>query len=426
MVSGTVLAISGQGLVAPAQAAPIPGVDLQVTMTGPTNQLLGAPITDSILIVNAGTDPATGVAFDLAPPVTGATYSITDPSVTCNLSWHCTLADLAGGAQKAVVLKIATAAPLADGATVTAQATVSTTATDVDPSNDVASASTELSPHSQLSLSIQRTSTGALLPGAPTTYKLTMKNNGPGAAVDPVVGVSSPNPPFSSHVAGTASNGGVCHTQQSESYAWCTWATVPAGATRTMNFTTITSPYLGKGDPFEVDAGVAATNMNGVTTISSTTVMSDSTTRPTDVSVTTYMTPSVKAGKRGDWKVTVTNRGPYRAHHVVVTAVLPPGAHWVGIAGGSPSDGTHSHTIGDLDTGVSYVVRGWFSMSVGGHMSMQYKVSHTDPDSKPANNYSKSVSHILGPVVTVAHTKSSTAPAAPARPPSCRRPAPTR
>lgn len=406
--TGAVIALQLLPLAAPAQAALVTGVDLRVSLSGPTDAVPGDTFTDTVLISNNGTLPATGVELDLAAPASGATYAISDPGVTCDGSWNCTLADLASGAQRSVLLHVTTAAPLTDGDTVTPQATVSTTAADVDPTNDTADLPTDLSHQGTLSVTIQRTSSATLLPGNRATYQATVTNHGPYTSIDPEVDVQAPIPPFSSSVAASTSSDGECHLQQGNAFAWCTWPTIPANGTRTMTFSTQASVHLVKGSQYDVWATTISSNSTASATDSSVTTMSDTTSRATDVSVTTSMTPKVKAGQKGTYKFTLTNHGPYRAHDVVLTSVLPKGFHWADVAGHKPqgSTSTRSTTIGDLESGAAITVSGWFRMAVGGHFSMQLRVTHADPDSLPSNNSSRSVAKILGPVVSVVHSKS--------------------
>jgi uncharacterized repeat protein (TIGR01451 family) len=394
---------------------PVTGVDVQVSLTGPQEAAPGSAFTDSILLTNAGTLPATSVAFHLAPPVSGATYAVNDPGVTCDPGWHCTLADLSPGAQRLVSLTVTTANPLGDGDAVTPGVTASTSATDVDPSNDHATFSTTLSALSHLALTMKRTS-GAVIPGGPVTYRMTVTNSGPSAAISPAVAVDPPRYPFSKNTLAKTNTDGSCAVVGRTADWVCGWPTIPAGGTRVVSFALTTSDYLVRGSSFVTYAAANAANTAGVTSTSQLSTLSDVSTRPTDVSVTTYSTPKVKPDTYGAWKVTVTNHGPHRAHGVVLVETVPKGFSWTDNTAGRVSVTRAPRTlrfdIGNLEVGESQGLVGKFRYPSGTTLTWSSKIEHTDPDSKASNNADTSSTRVLGPVVkavTTSTTSSGTA-----------------
>lgn len=386
---------------------PVTGVDLQVLMTGPTEAVPGSTFTDTILVTNAGSDPATGFTFDLAAPVAGATYAISDPDVTCNASWHCTLADLAAGSQKAVQLAVTTAAPLRDGSQVRPVVQVATTATDADASNNSAAAATVLSSAGQLVVSVQRTSAATMLPGQRATFRITLTNKGPNVAIAPEVLARPLAVPASTHQTGSAS-GAICHAEGTDGLWSCLWPNVPAGQSRVMTFAATAGMSLTPG-PFPLLVEAVSDNSDGDADATAATVL-DTNNRATDVSVTTYTTPKVKAGKRGDWKITVTNHGPYRAHDVKLSVTLPKGFYWKDVKGRAQllrKLRTQTGDIGTLEVGQSWVLPGWFRYSMGNTLTFTSKVTHSDPDSKKANNSSTATTKITGAVVQTVTTSTT-------------------
>ena len=389
---------------------PVTGVDLQASITGPTEAVPLATITDSILITNAGTNPATGVSFHLSAPPTGATYDVSGSGVTCNTTtWVCTLPDMPSGTQLTMTLLIHTAAPLADGSLVNPVLTVATTATDVDASNDVATAPTTLSNAGELTLTVQRTTATKILPGQRAGFTITLTNHGPNVAQAPEVFARPLKAPASLNQTASAT-GATCAAAGTEGVWSCLWPSIPAGQSRVMTFAATSSVHLLAGSSFPVQAEAVSDNSEGAVDYAQASVI-DNHTRGTDVSVTTYATPKIKPNKQGSFTMTVTNNGPFRAHDVVLTATVPKGFYWKdarGRASVAKKTRTVTERLPSMETGETATLYGTFRYPVGAALTWTAKVTHSDPDTKTKNNADSSDTRVLGPIVKAVSTASTT------------------
>jgi hypothetical protein len=387
---------------------PIPGVDLQASITGPTQAVPLTTITDSILITNAGTDPATGVTFDLTAPPQGATY-VVGAGATCTSSWVCTVADIPAGSQLGLTLQIHTAAPLGDGDLINPMLTVSTTAHDVDASNDVATAPTRLSDAGELTLTIARTTAAKILPGQRASFTITLTNHGPNVALAPEIFAHPLRAPAS--LAQTASASGASCAAAGTQGVWsCLWPSIPAGQSKTMTFAATSSVHLLAGTPFMVEAEAVSDNSVGAQGTAAASVI-DNHSRSTDVSVTMYSTPKVKPNDLGHFRMTLANNGPYRAHDVVLTVTVPKGFSWKGLEAGA-SVAKHTRTLTQklpsLEAGDSETLYGDFRYPAGAVLTWTTKVTHSDPDPKHKNNSDSASTRVLGPIVKAISTASTT------------------
>ncbi len=284
--------------------------------------------------------------------------------------------------------------------------TASTSATDPAHGNDVDSVTTTLSVFSDLAMTVQKTS-GKVLPGVPVTYKVTLTNHGPAPAMNPAVRVTPPPPPYASGFAASATGGGLCVPYNTSGARLCSWSNIPLGESRTMTFVATPSEGFAKGDTFGIYALADADNSVTDETATSTSVVDDIATRPTDVAVSTYTSPKVKAGHKGTWNVTITNHGPHRAHGVMLVQTLPKGFTWTDAQGHVVQSRTKSSPLGDLEVGESRYLKGWFMYPTGATLTWTTKVTHTDPDSKAKNNTDRSTTTVTGQVYAVTPSSSS-------------------
>jgi hypothetical protein len=180
-----------------------------------------------------------------------------------------------------------------------------------------------------------------------------------------------------------------------------------------VTFALTTSEYLVKGSRYTVVAGASAANSGGVSVTEQDSTVSDVSTRPTDVSVTTYSTPKIKPGKRGYFSATVTNHGPHRAHGVALKQTVPKGFYWKNVKGRAivaRTSRTLTIQVGTLEVGQAVKYYGYFSYPVGASLEWTSRVAHTDPDSRTANNAASSSTRVLGPLVKGINTSNVSGP----------------
>lgn len=157
----------------------VPATDLGIAKVGPPGVAAGADIPYVLTATNAGPDPATGVTITDTLPA-GTTFKGGDAGCTAaGQTVTCAIGALASGAS--AVRHITVGAPVSlGGQAITNTATITGADGDPNAANDVASASTQIGPASDLS--ITQTAPETSPAGGQATFSIIAHNAGPSTA----------------------------------------------------------------------------------------------------------------------------------------------------------------------------------------------------------------------------------------------------
>lgn len=308
--------------------------DLAITKSasGPVNA--GQPLTYTIQVTNNGPDPSTNVT--MTDPLTnllasGGLQAVHPSQGTCtpaapangpNQTVKCNLGTLASGASATVTITvlptIAVTGNRANTATI-----YSPDIGDPDQTNNAATANSQVT--AVVDLALSKSATPSSVPaGAPLTYQVTAKNNGPSTAQNVSMTDKLPgNATFIKVVS--VSNGGSCPTTPAAGAAGgtltCNWTSIPAGSQYTVTYqvrpTTANSSVTNQ-------ATVSTTTLEPNTSNNSATTTTPVTDAILDLSITKNHTPDpVPLGGTITYTILVRNAGPSQDTHVVMTDDFP-------------------------------------------------------------------------------------------------------
>lgn len=316
----------------------IDAVDLTIAKTGVGTPVAGAAYSWTVTVTNNGPDTAAGpftVTDTLPADVSGATAS--GPGWTCGAP--------AGG--EIACQRTAAGDTLADDASfppITVTATVDTDVTagtdlvnaaevaggtlETDETNNDDDTTDEVTVRSDLG--IEKSMTGALVPGGSATYRIEVENHGPSPAYGEVEVVDT-------LPAGTTY----------DSFTGTGWTLDRSGQTLTFTWTGATPVPLGAMTPIVVEVEVDSALTGAITNTASVTEPTDPTTGPEEQdsdSVTSTPVPSAdlgiaksspgdfEAGEQGVYEFTVTDFGPSDAAGPIrVTDTLPDELTYVSV-----------------------------------------------------------------------------------------------
>lgn len=169
---------------ATADVTVVAAADLGLTKTGPATVAAGADIPYVLTASNAGPDPATGVTITDTLPA-GTTLKSADAGCTAvGQTVTCVVGGLASGASVVRHVTAGTTLAMGDQA-LTNTASVDGAEVDPNAANDVASASTQLGPAADLS--VTQTAPETSPAGGQATFTIVARNGGPSAATGVVV-----------------------------------------------------------------------------------------------------------------------------------------------------------------------------------------------------------------------------------------------
>ncbi|MBJ7470925.1 MAG: DUF11 domain-containing protein [Solirubrobacteraceae bacterium] len=315
-----------------------PAADLGLTKTGPATVVAGGQLTYVLTTTNQGPDPATGVAIIDTLPA-GLTFISGDPG--CGASGQtvtCPVGNLAMGATatRSILVRAEIAA---GGSAVTNNAVARGSETDPNAGNDVASASTQIGPAADVSLTQTAPPTSSA--GGNTTFTIVAHNAGP----SPATGVTVTSElPEGVTVEQVSSAQGSCTV--SGRTVTCVLGNLPNGSSADVTIT-IAVPAGMAGRSLTNLASVAADqpDPNGSNAAAGTTVqvvtppappappveappgepaqVPAPTGVPTAQLALTKTTDQVaRAGERLNYLITATNKGPDVAKDVLVVDAL--------------------------------------------------------------------------------------------------------
>ncbi|UCC83107.1 MAG: DUF11 domain-containing protein [Gemmatimonadota bacterium] len=302
--------------------------DLEVTKTGPANELANDTVTYVITTTNNGPSTATNVTVtDTLPSgvtflaaTNGGVYTEPDSVVT----W--TIASLANGASQVDTVKVL--AP-ATGTLDNVAAAASDTG-DPDATNDTSSVMTAVT--EQADLEVAKTGPATALVGDTITYVITTANNGPSDAQGVVVSDQLPaGVTFVSTTRGASESGGVV-----------TWPVIASLASGASVIDTVKIVAAAPGSLLDIASATAATaDPDGSNNDGSAPAARVTTTvgEQADIEVAKTGPSSASPGDTITYVITVTNIGPSAAIDVVLTDPLPAGVTYVSSSRGATESG---------------------------------------------------------------------------------------
>jgi uncharacterized repeat protein (TIGR01451 family) len=320
-------------------------VDLGISKTGPVTATAGELVTYTLVVNNGG--PATALDVQVVDALpNGLSYVRASSSQgLCQSGVSCQLGELALNASATVTVVALVAGDVPSGTVVTNLAQVNSANPETDGSDNSSSAVTTVNAEAQLT--VVKDGPAAVAPNGQVVYRIVVRNSGPSDAAG--VTVSDILPASLNNVTVVSSQGGCTGFP-------CELGDVAAGAAATVQVIgTVAS-----------DASGVVTNTATVTSstaLAAGSVVSDTTVamvgQYADLAVAKSATPTVAAGERITYVVTVQNLGPSVATNVRVTDTLPAGTTFATATGTcSESGGTVICTAATLAAGstVSYTI----------------------------------------------------------------------
>jgi uncharacterized repeat protein (TIGR01451 family) len=418
-----------------------PAADLSLTKTvSNSNPGVDDEVDYTLTANNAGPNDATGVTITDSLP---AGLDFIDASAGCdnkNGTVTCDLGTVASGASASVTIRAHTTNALA-GTAITNLATVSSDDLEPNPANNQASATIDVRP--LVDLSLTKVASSPTPPaGGTVDYTLTLVNNGPSPTT--AATITDPLPAGLSFVSANPSQGSCSASAQT---VICQLGTVPAGGTAHVVITTAIAPSAAgvtvqntasasANDPIarpELLTSQAIINPFATPTSTSTTPTSTTTTptstSATPTSTTPTPTPTVNlrvkkvasnrnptAGADVTYKITVGNDGPGTATGVTLKDPVPNGVTY---KSAKPSQGscTLAHAtitckLGTIAAGRSLIVRVTVRVD---STERKRTITNTAIVSASEHNASPSLSHAKA-TITAHPAKQKNKPPAKAKP----------
>ena len=375
--------------------------DLTITKTAdPEVVLVGQTATFRLVVTNAGPSAAANVAvlddqIDAALEVVSATPS----QGACADRIRCELGTLAPGGRATVDIVVRPGPAAADG-TFRNTARVGSDAADPTPGDNVASATLQVRRAADLALTKTITPDQPTA-GAPLTYTLTARNDGPGSATGVEI---TDELPAALLVTGIrpVPDGAVCGIEP-PNLLRCTFDAVAPGESVTV---AIDGELPRTASGRLVNTATVAAN-EGDPDLSDNTATVDReiappAPEPADLSVVKTGPATAVAGGGVSWAINVANAGPGPSSGVVVTDTLPAGTAFVRA---DPSQGTCAEAngtvrceLGTLASGATTQITLAVSLAnvaAGAMLTNRATVDGAAPDPQPANDQSEATTQVV-------------------------------
>jgi len=382
----------------------IPGMDLQVTKTGPAEAAAGADVAYTVTVTNISAVDAESVTVSDSIPAgmtfvsasAPAGFDCMTPAVGDPGGVSCSTPLLAAGASGSFTFVFKIDAETPPGTVFTNFATASSETFDANEENNTGVATTTTTPPPPGDLSVQKSAPSAAADDTDVAFTITLTNAGPSPAENVILTDNLPAP--LTFVSFTQTSGPTMSCGTST----CTIASFPA-------FATATFELIGHV-PAEIPGGTVITNTAFVTSDNdpndennsgTTTVVVSS----ADISVVKTGAPAITAGQNLVYTITVTNPGPDAALGVLLFDTLPPGTTFVSISPACTVNGSISCEIGTMSPGATVVYT--LTVLVGDTTSISNTATVTtgsvDPDT---TNNSSTATTAVTPQADLAVTKS--------------------
>jgi uncharacterized repeat protein (TIGR01451 family)/fimbrial isopeptide formation D2 family protein len=367
---------------ASAEAQVVSAADVRIEQTAsPTVADVGAAVTYSLTVSNAGPDPAKAVLATDELPV-GESYVSNNAGCTVSgQSVRCELGELANGASRKIQIAARVGMSLA-ASTVSNSARASSTTFDPEEANNAATAEVEVAPAADLRLTNTASVTDVKM-GGEVTYALGVDNAGPDAAKHVIVSDQLPaGETYLSDDGGCTVSGQKlsCELHEIASAGTSTvHVVVRIGAS--LGGTTVTNTAEVTSETFDPKAADNSAHAEGQVETSA------------DLELVKTASPAaVNPNGEVTYALAVTDKGPDSAHAVLVEDQLPAGEIYLSNdAGCSVSGQKLACELGELANGatrtIHIVVRVGLSLAAS-TVANAATVTSTTWDFEPANNES--------------------------------------
>jgi uncharacterized repeat protein (TIGR01451 family)/fimbrial isopeptide formation D2 family protein len=369
--------------------------DLQITKTAPPTVFAGANLVYTITVVNNGPSDATNVIVADATP---AGLVFVSNSGACATAFPCALGTVPAGATRVITATFTVPSSYLAPSPIVNTSTVSTDTTETNTANNTSTAQTTLLLDAELSLT--KTGPATVTAGTQIAYTLTIRNNGPSDATG--VQVIDPTPSGLTFV----SNGGSCVTAFP-----CTYASIPAGQTRTIIATYLVPSGYTAPSPIVNTGTVSSVTPDSNPANNSQTVLTTLGPASADLAVTKAGPATVVSGGNVVYTITIQNNGPSDAAGVMLADPLPPGLSFVSNAGDCTT--AFPCSLGTIPAGQTRTITSTLlvpaSYSTPEVITNTATVSSTTDDPNPGNNVSTTQAS-AGADIIVTKTADNTQP----------------
>lgn len=408
---------SNNSATAVTGSSPSADLSLHKSAPSPSPVVPGQAVSWTLTIANAG--PSTAVNPSVSDPLPTGVTGITTPTVpagwTCSVTGQnlsCSAPSMAPGATGTISVR----GVVSDGYTgsITNSASITSTTPDPDTGNNTESVTTPTAPRADLAMTKVYAGGSPPVPGQPVSWTVTLTNNGPSAAANPLI-TDTPPAVVSNPTGTVTAPGWSCSTVSGQ--VRCTAPSLAAGASVSLTV-----------------SGVLAASFTGL--LSNTATVSSPTTDPipgnnsatasatatpsADLRATKVLTTSAVPGTDVTWRIEVSNAGPSTAQAPSVNDTVPSTVSGVSAqpdaasaaAGWSCSAGTGnavSCSGSSLAPGAvaTVLVTGSLASTATGDLTNSATVSSATPDPTSSNN-TGSATDPMTPRADVRITKKAT------------------
>lgn len=292
--------------------------DLEVVKTGPGSALAGQPLDYLLVVRNLGPGKARDVVLaDPTPAGTGQPAS----TAPCP-AFPCALGELQAGSAVAVRYTAVSNPALAAGTVVTNTAQLASGSPDPAAGNASSAVATQLGVAADLSITKTNNAT-SLVPGAPVTYTLEVRNHGPSHASEALVSDDFPPELLNVSWTCTATTGSSCAPGAAGNGDLARTVSIAAGGTVTYTVTAQVDPAA-TGSLSNTATVTAPAGVPDPVTGNDTATDTDPLTPTADVGVAlTSPAPDAVPGTDVTYRLVVSNPGPSRATAVTVHDDFP-------------------------------------------------------------------------------------------------------
>lgn len=365
--------------------------------------LAGEDVTYTITVKNIGPSVDDNIVMTDTLP-SGVTFVSSTPGCTHAAGVvTCPVGSLIPGASSSFDITVTTDASLADGTALVNNASADGDASPVMTVSEVTTVETEAD------LSVMKVGPATVVAGTSITYTVVVANAGPSDAQN--VQLTDALPTGASYSSHTVTSGtGTCTATASN--VSCSQSTLAPGATFVVEIVVDLNETLPDGG-LATNTALVSTDTKDPNLSNNNDEADTDIEREADLEIAkTTITPSVIAGEKATFQVTVTNNGPSQATGVVVTDTLPAGFTF-DLAGSSSGcvAGISCTVPTPLLTGESYtftIVADVVATTAEGTYTNDASVSGTEPDPVASNDDASSTIDVIAQA-NLSTLKSSTA-----------------